>query len=116
LKGNDTLTGGAGVDKFVFDTAPNATKNHDTITDFTSGEDKIALKGSLFKKLGSSVDASEIWFKDSGEPQGQKGYLVYEESTGALSYDKDGSGKAAAVQIALIGVHEELQASDFVMI
>lgn len=118
VKGNDTLTGGAGSDRFVFDTPLNAKKNVDTVTDFVSNEDKIALKASLFKKLGPSVEASEIWFKASGEAQGQKAYLVYDANTGVLAYDKDGSGKAAAVEIALIGVqvHEELQASDFVMI
>jgi Ca2+-binding RTX toxin-like protein len=115
-KGNDTLTGGAGSDRFVFDTPLNARKNVDTITDFVSGEDQIALKASLFKKLGPSVEASEIWLKGSGEAQGQTAYLVYDASTGALAYDKDGGGKAAAVEIALIGIQMDLQASDFAMI
>lgn len=118
LAGNDMLTGGSGADRFVFDTTLDAKKNVDTITDFSSGEDKIVLKGSIFKKLGVSVEASEIWFKDSSAPQGQTGYLVYDARDGVLAYDKDGNGKSTAIPIAIIGsqTHDDIQASDFVVI
>lgn len=116
--GNDLLTGGAGKDVFVFNAALNAKKNVDTITDFKPGEDVIALSSKIFKKLGPTVDTSELWFKDAGSPQTQTGFLVYDSTTGVLAYDADGSGKKPAVQIALIGVepHPELQAADFVII
>ncbi|SDN97545.1 VCBS domain-containing protein [Afipia sp. GAS231] len=39
---NDTLTGGAGADQFVFKPSSNA--NSDTITDFTPGQDHIDLR------------------------------------------------------------------------
>jgi len=45
--GNDTLTGGAGSDAFVFATTLNASTNVDTITDFGSG-DQIWLDDSFF--------------------------------------------------------------------
>ena len=35
--GNDSLTGGAGNDFFVFDTKPNASTNHDTVTTSSTG-------------------------------------------------------------------------------
>jgi serralysin len=45
--GIDTLTGGAGADTFVFATGDSsaASGQHDLITDFTSGTDKIDLTG-----------------------------------------------------------------------
>ena len=39
-KGKDGMTGGAGEDTFVFERA-----NHDTVTDFRDGEDKIDVSG-----------------------------------------------------------------------
>ena len=45
--GNDTLTGGAGADKFVFASALNSLTNVDTITDFVSGTDKLVLDDSV---------------------------------------------------------------------
>jgi len=44
LKGADTLTGGAGADLFVFSTVKDSTRvASDTITDFGTGADRIAL-------------------------------------------------------------------------
>ena len=45
--GVDTLTGGAGADTFVFATGDSsaASGQHDRITDFTSGTDKIDVSG-----------------------------------------------------------------------
>ncbi len=42
-QGNDTMTGGAGADKFRY---TESTFDHDTITDFEDGLDKIDLTGS----------------------------------------------------------------------
>ena len=43
-------------------------------------------------------------------------YLVYNPATGALSYDADGSGAGAGVQIALLGVNLALTNADFVIV
>jgi VCBS repeat-containing protein len=45
----DTLTGGAAADQFVF---TSNTGGHDTITDFTSGQDKIRLNYHAFDAAG----------------------------------------------------------------
>jgi Ca2+-binding RTX toxin-like protein len=52
MAGNDTLTGGAGADSFVF--SQTGTANGDSITDFTSGVDKIHLDASVMTALGAS--------------------------------------------------------------
>jgi len=49
--GNDRLAGGRGADNFVFDSSTD--EGRDVITDFTTGQDKIALTGDIF----SSIDA-----------------------------------------------------------
>lgn len=58
--GNDTLTGGAGQDAFVFATALNASTNVDTITDFGTGGDQIWLDNSFFPAGFASVTQTVV--------------------------------------------------------
>jgi Ca2+-binding RTX toxin-like protein len=63
--GNDTLTGGLGADRFIFNinTAFNSTIGVDTIADFVTGTDKIILDKTTFTALTSAVGtigASEL--------------------------------------------------------
>ena len=57
--GNDTLTGGAGSDAFVFATTLNASTNVDRITDFGSG-DQIWLDDSFFPLGLASVSQTVV--------------------------------------------------------
>ena len=43
-------------------------------------------------------------------------YVVYNSQTGALSYDADGSGAGAAVQIATLAPNLKLTAADLYII
>ena len=52
--GSDVLTGGTGLDKFVFDTALNASSNVDTVTDFSVGSDTFVLGKAIFSSLAVS--------------------------------------------------------------
>ena len=112
--GKDVLTGGAGSDTFRFDVSFSNT-DFDTVTDFVSGTDKISLKASLVAALGGSVDSSELWLKTATSTQSATQYLIYDKTSGTLSYDADASGAGAAVTIALIGAkkHPALVYSDF---
>ncbi|MEY4592678.1 MAG: hypothetical protein RIR18_1573 [Pseudomonadota bacterium] len=113
--GKDVLTGGAGSDIFRFDVAFSNT-DFDTITDFVSGTDKISLKASLIGKIGSTVESSEFLIKGTAT-QTATHYLIYDKTTGYLSYDADGSGAGAAIKIVLIGAtsHPTLVYTDFVI-
>lgn len=119
--GNDVLTGGAGADFFVFNTAPNASSNRDTISDFVAGLDKIQLSKAIYTRLGPTgpLSANEF-YAAAGAVRGIDALdrIVYNTTTGALYYDADGSGTAAAIQIALIGVSLQppLTAGDFQII
>lgn len=120
--GSDKLYGGAGSDFFVFNVAPNAAGNLDTIADFQSNADKIQLSRAIFTALGTSATAltqSQFW-SSAGDVKGHDAddRVVYNTSTGALFYDADGSGGVAAVQIALLGTstHPTLLYSDILFI
>lgn len=113
--GNDILTGGYGNDIFVFNSKLNS-ENLDTITDFVSGEDKIALDDAIFKKLNKLKELPVINFKQGTSAEAATDYIIYDNTTGKLYYDADGSGKGVAVQIAVIGNNPDLSASDFLIV
>lgn len=101
-QGKDTLTGGAGNDRFVLDGQLNG--DVDTITDFTSGQDKIVLPVATFGGLSGD------WFT-SGEPTANT--RVYQQGE-KLFFDADGSGKLSSpVEFAKLPAGVQLTASDF---
>jgi Ca2+-binding RTX toxin-like protein len=113
--GKDTLTGGVGKDVFVFNSALNGTTNVDTITDFVVADDTIQLENAIFTKLTAAGALNPDFFK-IGVATDANDYILYDSTTGALSYDADGSGAGKAVQIALIGSGKALTSLDFVVI
>ncbi len=114
--GDDQLTGGDDQDRFVFESAIKNGGNVDTVTDFVSGSDKIALAGSIFTALRSDTDLSDnLWLSTSTSPATARSNLVFDPQSGVLSYDPDGSGPATSIAICtLVGV-TKLVASDLVM-
>ena len=114
--GNDSLTGGAGADTFVFDSTPNSATNRDTITDFSSGIDHIAFTHSVMPGLGAILGAlgANAFWSGIGVVAGHDASdrIIYNTSTGALFYDSDGVGGAAAIQIAALTGHPMLAYTD----
>ena len=105
-EGQDILTGGTGRDVFIFDTSPNLTGNVDVITDFSHGQgDKIALSLADFTGFAQTGAITADQFHAAAgatSAQDAEDRIVYNTSNGALYYDADGLGGAAAVQIATI--------------
>jgi len=92
---SNTLTGGAGNDTFVFNTIDPL--HWDTVTDFTPG-DKLEFDHTIFTHLTYTAPVNTLLSGEFGS------YVLYNSTTGALSYDDDGSsGGDTAVQIALLG-------------
>jgi len=119
--GNDILTGGAGNDTFVFNTTLSSTTNKDTIKDFTIGQDAIQLDNAIFTMLMTTGPLSSMNFiaNSTGKAVDGNDYIVYNTTSGVLSYDADGNGTGLAIQIALIGStipHPILSATDFTII
>jgi Ca2+-binding RTX toxin-like protein len=118
--GNDVLSGGAGADRFVLDAAPNALTNRDWISDFVVCEDRIHLSKSVMRALGpvGSTLSNDAFWAGAGATSGHDASdrIVYNSTTGALHYDADGSGRVAAIQIAVLEVGLPITAADFFII
>ena len=98
--GPDLLTGGLGQDHFLLTTALK--NNCDTITDFVSGIDKIALSGKIFTKLKDDPDLSDNFALD--QATNMIHYLILNTNNGTLYYDADGNAsKSAPIAVAVIG-------------
>ena len=109
--GNDMLTGGGGGDHFIFDSALG-TGNIDTIADFLSGTDRLYLDRAVFKGISADGALAASAFTTGQAATHASDRIIYDTSTGALFYDPDGTGSAAAVQFATLSTHPKLGSGD----
>jgi Ca2+-binding RTX toxin-like protein len=117
--GNDTLTGGLGNDVFLLNTALNAATNRDTITDFNVAADTIFLEDGVFALIGApGLALAANLFKNltTGLPLDADDRILYDDVTGAISYDIDGNGATAAIQFATLTGAPTIDFSDFLVI
>ncbi|WP_207146301.1 FG-GAP-like repeat-containing protein [Chromatium okenii] len=118
--GNDVLTGGAGRDLFRFETAPNAITNSDQIKDFTVAVDQLQLENAVFRALTATGTLAAGLLRSGAKvttAADANDFLLYDQSTGALYYDADGSGSAAApIQIVTLLGQPALTAAEVVVI
>jgi Ca2+-binding RTX toxin-like protein len=111
--GNDYLDGGAGQDNFVFDTALGA-GNVDIVAGFVSGTDKFVLDDAIFSGLGlGSLPASVFHVGPVATDEDQR--IIYDQASGSLYYDADGSGGGAAILFASVSPGTTIIASDFIV-
>ena len=108
--GLDKLTGGAGNDVFVLQ---KDAFSWDTLTDFTSGQDRLEIDLSDFGLSG--VTAGNLVANASGSAADANDFLVFNTTTKELLYDADGAGGAAAAHIATLNV-STLTISDFLFV
>ncbi len=116
--GNDTLTGGADRDIFIFDSMLGTDRtdrqvNFDTITDFKPKQDKIYLENAIFRKLRKTGSLNEDFFQIGSKADDPNDYILYNKRTGVLSYDRDGSGGAKAIEFAILKKNLKLTYKDF---
>jgi Ca2+-binding RTX toxin-like protein len=112
LGGADTLSGNGGGDRFLFDT-PLGASNIDTVLDFKSGQDKLVLSDVIFTNLAPGpLSASQFVAGAGAQAQDADDYVLYNTTTGQVSYDADGSGAGAAVAFATLFGNPTLIAND----
>jgi serralysin len=98
----------------VFDKAPNATSNRDTITDFNVLDDTIALENAIFTALGLTTGTLTAAAFRIGTAAGDADdRIIYNSSTGALFYDSNGNAAGGSVQIATLTSSLALTNNDF---
>ena len=120
--GDDRLKGNSGADRFVFDSALSASGNTDTIIDFKVAEhDKIWLDNDIFTALGTQTATTKLpagRFSGDGVAHDSNDNIVYDPSTGVLTYDSNGNQPGGSTVIAIIGttVHPVLHYTDFQII
>jgi Ca2+-binding RTX toxin-like protein len=110
--GNDELTGLGGQDSFLFTTPLNAATNVDVITDFNVTDDTIVLNQAVFGGIGlGTVAGSQFVIGTAAADVNHR--IVYNDLTGDVYYDSDGTGAAAAIQFAELSPGLALTNSDF---
>jgi hypothetical protein len=107
----DTLWGRGGADTFVFNLSSSelqTSAERDTIGDFVAGTDDIGISG--LSNLPTIVIGAAPTATTGDDT------LLYNTTTGVLSYDADGNGGGAAVEIAVLSTIPTLTTNDFVLL
>lgn len=118
LGGNDRYIGGNGNDTFRFGAAPNAKSNVKTVEDFVSGEDTLDINTAAFKWKGAPLGtllAENFVSSDSGLAETATQRFVYNNTSGELFYDADGSGRGKAVLVAVFENTPDLLHTDITL-
>jgi serralysin len=112
--GNDTLTGGLGRDSFRFSSPLNAVTNRDSITDFSIAQgDSIQLENAVFSALTTPGVLAASAFSIGQVATTAAHRILYDATSGLLSYDQDGLNGAAAVAFATLSPRLSLTAASF---
>ncbi|WP_164919578.1 calcium-binding protein [Hansschlegelia zhihuaiae] len=114
--GIDVLQGFGGKDVFAFTTTLGA-GNIDKVTDFSTLDDLIGLDSAIFSKVGPDGALAASAFAVGATAADASDRIIYNSGTGALLYDQDGAGGAAAQQFAVISVGlTTLTSADFLVL
>ncbi len=113
--GKDTLTGGAGKDTFFFNAALSAA-NSDKINDFSVADDTVRLENAAFTALKATGALASAAFYVGAAAHDASDRIIYNKTTGALSYDSNGNAAGGAVQFATLAKGLALTNADFVVV
>lgn len=113
--GQDSIYAGDGQDRIIFNTAP-VDGQRDYIQHFTSGSDRIVLDQDIFTAIGPVGLLASGRFRLGTVAGDANDRIIYDNLSGILYYDRDGTGSAQAKIIAEIVDHPALTAADFQII
>ncbi|MBA5802996.1 calcium-binding protein [Rhizobium changzhiense] len=113
--GADVLTGGGGADSFVFDVKPSNTRV-DKIVDFSSAAgDKLVFDDAIFTGLKPSSFSAENFVLGTKALEADD-KLIYDQASGILSYDADGSAAGGAIHVADLDNSAALHFKDLLLV
>lgn len=108
--GHDLLFGGAGRDTFVFSVLPTGNREADLVADFSTGDhDHLRFSKTAFAGFDQTGTlAADAFYSAPGAKDGHDSTdrVIYDPGSGKLFYDADGSGKIAAVLVAVVDTAE----------
>ncbi len=124
--GNDTLTGGTGSDRFLYNTDAafiSSAVGLDRITDFIVGTDKIVLDKTTFTAItslagnGFSTSSEFAIVANDGAAATIGALIAYSSATGNLFYNqnKTAAGFGSGERFATLTGIPSLTAGDFVI-
>jgi VCBS repeat-containing protein len=108
--GNDQLTGGSGQDWFTFDSPTG--NGIDKITDFNPADDTIGVEAAGFGGGLVAGTISDTQFVLGTAAADASDRFIYNQSTGALFFDVDGTGATAQTQIATLTTKPLISSGD----
>jgi Ca2+-binding RTX toxin-like protein len=112
--GTDFLSGGSSADAFRFSSALGSS-NIDTIQGYNAASDTIVLENSVFTGLSVGILSRNAFRIGTGAADGTD-RIVYDDQTGALYFDADGSGTSSdQVQFATLLGSPDLTRFDFLV-
>lgn len=109
----DTLTGGAGNDQFMFYRPDDQV---DRITDFEPDNDQIVVSASNFGGGLIPGEISEEQFVVGTVAEDESDRFIYNDQTGSLFFDSDGTGSTPATQLVTLDNNPALSATDLLAI
>ncbi|MCX7300906.1 MAG: calcium-binding protein [Rhodobacterales bacterium] len=115
-EGADTMTGGNGDDVFVFNTTiSNASA--DVVTDFDVSDDVFHIENAVFKGISAgALSAGAFASNTTGNAGDATDRIIYDNDSGGLFYDKDGSGASVKIKFAQLEAGLSLTSADFFVI
>ena len=115
-EGDDVLIGGAGLDKFLFNKVPGSGELRagvDDILDFSVPNDVIYLATYAFTRIGPKGTLSPNAFHKGTGAADASDRIVYDQASGNIFYDADGTGAAARILFATVDAGTPPTSADF---
>ncbi|HLO74851.1 MAG TPA: hypothetical protein VK196_00165, partial [Magnetospirillum sp.] len=105
--------GGAGRDTFRLTAIANGA---DTIADFAAGVDRLQLVSPNFPGVSAAALPTILAINAQGTATSAATRLIYNTTTGQLSYDSNGSTAGGSTLLATLTTKPTLTASDFMVV
>lgn len=111
--GKDTLRGDGGADGYYFDSALSAAGNVDKLVGFNPAADTIFLDRDIFTQILANGTLAAAAFRAGPAAGDASDRIVYQQSTGKIFYDADGTGPEAQILFATVAAGTVLTSADF---